>query len=362
MSRRFEERKFAARDLQPRRIAVLRALALGDLLCAVPALRAIRAAWPAAEIALIGLPWAREFTARFGQYVDRFIEFPGYPGLPEREPLIGEIPGFLAEMQRERFDLAIQLHGSGTIVNEVVALLGAQRTAGFFPQSYYCPNRATFVEWPEHGLEVQRLLALPRALGLPDCGEELELPLDASDFVAAAKLEPKCLSGERYVVIHPGASTPARRWPAERFAYIADQLADRGMQVVLTGVASEAALVNLIAESIQHRVTNLVGATNLGTLGALVARAALVVANDTGISHVAAALRTPSVIISTANNPARWAPVDCRRHRVLCSASGVSADEVLRAAEQQLALFSEASTSQTLGDPAFNAQPTLATA
>ena len=64
-------------DAVPRRIIILRALQLGDLLCAVPAFRAIRSAWPEAEIVLVGLPWARGFVERFALYLDGFREFPG---------------------------------------------------------------------------------------------------------------------------------------------------------------------------------------------------------------------------------------------------------------------------------------------
>jgi len=316
----------------PRRVAVLRALALGDLLCAVPALRALRRAWPEAEISLIGLPWAREFVARFSHYVDRFVEFPGWPGLPEREPRLDQIPEFLAVMQREQFDLAIQLHGSGTIVNSLVALLGARQTAGFYPPGYYCPDPATFAPWPKSGLEIDRLLSLVRYLGLPSCGDELEFPLNDEDFRRLEQITDAPRTTERYAIVHPGASVTERRWQADKFAAVADALADRGLTIVLTGVTGERAIAERVASCMREAPLDLVGKTDIGTLGALVAGAKLVICNDTGISHVAAALQTPSVVISTGDNPARWAAKNRRLHRVLCRASGVTTEEVCREA------------------------------
>lgn len=326
----------------PRRVAVLRALQLGDLLCAVPALRALRAAWPGAEVVLIGLPWAREFAARFGRYVDGFREFPGYPGLPERPYRPDEVTRSLAALQAEGFDLAVQLHGSGSFVNEAVALFGAARTAGFYRPGDFVPDPGLFIPWPERGLEARRLLALARHLGAPDRGEHLEFPLFERDRAALRQaLGGESLRPGTYACVHPGASVPERRWPVERFAAAAGALAARGLRVVLTGTRAEAGLTAAVGRLVPGCL-DLAGATDLGAAGALLAGARLLVGNDTGVAHVAAGLRVPSVVVSTGDNPARWAPADAHRHRVLCRETGVDAGEVVAQADALLRAFPRA--------------------
>lgn len=309
------------------------------MLCALPTLRAIRGAWAEAEIVLIGLPWAAEFVARFEHYIDGFREFPGFPGLPERPADIGRFPAFLSEVQGEEFDLAIQLHGGGTLSNPLTALLGARRCAGFFRPGEYCPDPQTFLPWPEEGLEVRRLLQLAEFLGAPSRGEDLEFPLRESDshrlrqIMGAVDLEPGT-----YACIHPGASVADRRWPPERFAAVAATLVRRGLRVVITGGAGEEALARAVARDLPGKCIDLTGRTDLGTLGALLSSSRLLVCNDTGVSHLAAALRVPSVVISTGNNPERWAPADDQLHRVLCRDSGVETGEAIDAVETRLRL------------------------
>ncbi len=299
---------------------MFRALKLGDLLCAVPALRAIRAALPRAEVTLVGLPWAAEFADRFHRYVDRFIPFPGWPGLPERPVDTAAVPGFLAAVRAERFDLAIQLHGSGPVVNPLVERFGARRTAGFHLPGDDCPFPATFRPWPDRGLEVERLLLLTDHLGFPRQGDHLEFPVTPADEAAVAGF---VLSPGGYAVVHPGASVAERRWPADRFAAVADALAERGLQAVVTGTAGEAPLAADLAARARCDVLDLAGRTDLGATAALLRDARVLVCNDTGVSHVAAGVRCPSVVLSTGDNPARWAPADRRRHRVLCDPTGL---------------------------------------
>jgi len=299
-----------------RSIVVFRALMLGDWLCAVPALRALRAAAPRARLVACGLPWTGALAGRLSM-VDDFLPFPGHPALPEKAPGAGSYAEFLARARVQRFDLALQMHGSGGIVNGIVAALGARTVAGFATPGteagldIACP-------WPGHGHEIDRCLALPAALGAPAAGRRLEFPLAELDRREATALLHQAGVQGPYAIVHPGAQLPSRRWAPDRFAAVADVLAGRGLQVVLTGSPDEAPLAQAVCAAMRQPAANLCGRTpSVWTLGALVERATLVLANDTGISHVAAALRTPSVIVASGSDVARWAPLDAARHRVL---------------------------------------------
>ncbi len=300
------------------RIAVFRALMLGDLLCAVPALRALRHGFPHAHITLIGLPWAGSLVQRL-ECVDDFIAFPGYPGLPEVACDVRALPDFLAQVQARRFDLALQLHGSGIVANPLVAMFGARQSAGFFGEHAWRPanDAALYAPWPERGHEIHRLLGLTDHLGLPRRGTQLEFAVLPEDREALAGVWPGAMEGRRYVCVHAGAQLPSRRWPLERFAEVADRLAGEGATVVLTGGAPEAELAHALALRMRHEPVDLVGRTTLWTLGALIEGAERVVCNDTGVSHIAAALRRPSVVISCGADVARWAPLDRQRHPVV---------------------------------------------
>jgi ADP-heptose:LPS heptosyltransferase len=288
---------------------------LGDLLCAVPALRAFRRAFPDAEITLFGLPWSSSFALRFPHLVDGFLAVPGFPGLPEGDPDPAALARVVGEARRRRFDLAVQLHGSGRVSNALASRLGARRLAGFHPGGSPAPDPALFVAWPEEGHEIHRLLRLPEGLGLRLDGDRLEFPLGEADAAELARSAPGLEPGG-YAVVHPGARS-ARRWAAARFAEVADALAVRGLEICLSGSDEERRVTAAVARAMRTRPRDLAGRTSLGALGALVAGARIVVANDTGISHVAAALGTPSVVVATTSEPARWAPLDRDRHRVL---------------------------------------------
>jgi ADP-heptose:LPS heptosyltransferase len=297
-------------------VVVLRALpGLGDLLCAVPALRALRTALPQARVSVIGLAPSELLLERFGGYVDEIIDFPGYPGIPERPCHADELARFLVEMRSRRFDLALQLHGSGEITNELVSLLGARVTAGFHRTGSTPLDPARSLPFSEFEPEPMRNLSLIRHLGGAGT-PELEFPVRRADRTRL-DLATSPLLDRSYAVIHPGASRDDRRWPLEQFAAVGDALAARHDHVVLTGSAAERELTRELARRTQAAVVDLAGRTDLGALAALLSSASVVICNDTGISHLAASVHAPSVVVFTTSNPARWAPLDRALHRAV---------------------------------------------
>ncbi len=303
----------------PRQVIIVRALpGLGDLLCIVPALRALRAALPEATIDLLGLPPALEFVHRFSIYVDHLIEFPGFPGIPERPPVVRHLPSFLADIHQKRYDLALQMHGNGMVSNLFTLLLGARYSAGFYLPSLYCPDPERFLPYPTDEPEVRRHLRLMSFLGVPLKGEDLEFPLSERDWESLSRIAAAqgIVPGE-YVCVHPGASLSSRRWSPVNFAAVADTLAARGFQIVLTGVKAETETTRAVADEMTSLAVDLTGQTDIGSLALLYSRARLVICNDTGVSHLAAAVGTPSVVIFVVSDPERWAPLDGRLHRVV---------------------------------------------
>ena len=339
-----------------RRIAIFRALQLGDLIQAVPALRSLRAGFPCAEITLIGLPWARSFAERFSRYVDRFVEFLGFPGIGEREVVAERTARFIKEQRSYGYDLAIQMHGSGRTSNRLILALGAKMTAGYFEGN--SEDALMFAApYPNDQPEVYRNLGLARLLQCPADDATLEFPLYASDYAEAAVLLPHTQdAGHPRIGIHAGARPPARRWPASYFASLADGLAHLwDAQIILTGNTDELSIVRSVEEHMVARPVNLTGKTSLGGLAAIIAGLDLFISNDTGPAHIANALGTPSITIFGPADYRRWAPLNQSLHRVVrhpvvCSPCGywdcpidhrclrkVSPESVLKAAGDLLA-------------------------
>ncbi|RTZ48140.1 glycosyltransferase family 9 protein [Candidimonas sp. SYP-B2681] len=304
-------------DRTPASVAVFRALCLGDLLCAMPALRALRLALPKARITLIGLESARPVVKRFSHYLDELVVFPGHPKFPEQPARESELSDFYDAMRLRRFDLALQMHGNGLLSNSIVSALGARQWAGFVPLIEQEEPRR-LMAWPDNQPEVVRYISLLSHLGLQDQGVALEFPIDEVDRKEADDVAEKAnLELARTIFIHPGAKLESRRWPAERFAEVGRQLALQGWQLAITGTTEEHSLASGLATSIGKAAVDISGQTTLGALASLLQRGRLLICNDTGVSHIAAAIGLRSVVIACGSDVARWAPLDSALHTVL---------------------------------------------
>ncbi|MFD8592375.1 glycosyltransferase family 9 protein, partial [Streptomyces sp. NPDC059637] len=280
---------------RPPALLVLRALGLGDLLTAVPALRALRRAHPDHEIVLAAPGRLRDAAAATGT-VDRLLPAAA-PGraVPERLDWTGPPP-----------DLAVDLHGSGPPSHLLVHRLGPRRTLAYaHPGTPAIPGP----NWRDDEHERHRWCRLLTWYGIPADPGDLLLGSPAGESPAPGA-----------VVVHPGADAAARRWPAERFAAVAARLRDRGHGVVVTAGAGEGPLAREVADRAGlPRGSVLGGAEDVPftRLSALVAGARAVVVGDTGLAHLATALGTPSVVLFGPVSPRLWGPPDHPAHRVL---------------------------------------------
>lgn len=340
------------------RIAVVRLTDASALLCAVPALRALRAEMPSAHITLVGMASARDMATRFASYVSEFIVAPSCQRQGENGGVGNEPDVRDARSRSAPFDLVIELQPPAEHLHAVTAQLGARAVAGFCVGSPNGANTGTTfrVQWPEQGPEVLRLLMLIRALGIKDQGDALEFPFTARD---RAELE-SCrdalsLLGGPFICIQPGGRIPERRWQAARYARVADALTTHGLRVALTGTAADVPVAQAVAARMRHRAIDLTGRLTSGAFAVLLDYAYLLVSNDTGLTRIAEAIGTPSVTIATGPDVPLWRPSDRVRYRVLWhpaterpsverlfsswpdNASGVSVESVLDACDVLLA-------------------------
>jgi ADP-heptose:LPS heptosyltransferase len=299
------------------RIAIFRPLGLEGLLTATPALRALRAALPEAEVTYIGDADTDEVVGRYAETIDDLMLCPPYPGLREGPADAESVLSFLQQAQDRRFDLAIQLHGCGLISNPLCALLGARHTAGFYLPGQYCPDPDRFVTYPWHLPEVRRPLQLLEALGIPDQGEDLEFPLRPDDLELCGRL--KRAHGLRtleYACLQPAIASAGEPWPIERFAELADQLEEREIPVVLIGRRAEPELTWRVGAAMRTACIDLGDQLPFGGAAALIAHSRFLISCGGALSLAAEALGVPQLTLQTEPSDISIPSVSTDRHLV----------------------------------------------
>ncbi|MBL7258451.1 glycosyltransferase family 9 protein [Paractinoplanes lichenicola] len=263
-------------------ILALRALGVGDVLTAVPALRGLRNAFPGRTLALAAPTWLTPLISLIGG-VDRIV------------PVDGLGPAPLPPAS-----LAVNLHGSGPESHRLLRAASPDRLWAFAcPAAGHLDGPA----WDEEDHEVHRWCRMLSHYGVT---------ADPSDLT----LLPPVAAEPGVSIIHPGAKSPSRRWPVERYAAVARRLRAEGHRVLITGSDKERELAVRVATR-AGLDESAVPRTGLGELAALVARARVVISGDTGIAHLASGYRTPSVVLFGPMSPARWGPPDRPQHRAI---------------------------------------------
>ncbi|MFP5345619.1 MAG: glycosyltransferase family 9 protein [Actinomycetes bacterium] len=296
------------------RIAVLRSNGIGDFVVALPALDALRAAYAEAEITYLGTTWHPELLeARPGPW-DRVVVVPPYPGVrgDEGRRDAPEVLDFLAEQRRHRYDLALQLHGGGGNSNPFVTALGARVTAG--SRDVGAPPLDRWMRYSYYQHEVHRFLEVVSLVGAVPVSLEPRLEVTPADRAAADVV----LQGlpQPIVGIHPGATDPRRRWPAERFAEVAREVGRLGASVVVVGHGpDDERSARVIASGSGVPVLDLVGRLTMGGMVGVLERCRVVVGNDSGPRHLAAAVGTATVGVYWCGNMINAGPLTRARHR-----------------------------------------------
>ena len=317
-----------------RRLLVVRLDNLGDVLMATPAIAALRAGLPDANITLLAAP-SGAAAVPFLDDVDAAIVFaaPWVKGDGEAAgPSLGRAEAELVERLRAaRFDAAVILT---TCTQSALPAALACRMAGIALRLAHCREnpygllsdwvveRDAIADGMRH--EVERQLALVASVGFAAADRHLRfrVPAAARRAVASRLARAGVDASRPLVVVHPGASAESRRYPAVRFGVAADRIARAtDATVVLTGAADERPLIDEMRAAMTAPALSFAGQLDLGELAALIDAADVLVGNNSGPAHVAAALGTPVVDLYALTNPQHtpWlVPARVLNHPVPC--------------------------------------------
>lgn len=313
-------------------IALVKLSSLGDVVHALPAAAALRAGLPGARVAWI-VERREAAILRGNPVVDEILPADTRGWRRARTPAgaaaaLGGVAELCRHLRAARFDVAIDLQGllkSGLLT----AATRAPLRIGF--SAAHCRERASALFTNRHVSPppvarhvVERCLALLEPLGVRAASVEFPLPVDLAaearidEFLMHAGLKAR----GRLVVVNPGAGSADKRWPADRFAAVAERLtAEAGASVLVVWGPDELTLAEAIAGGSGPGRVRLAPATDLHELIALLRRASVVVGGDTGPVHLAAALGVPCVGLYGPTSVERNGPYGQSR-RALASPDG----------------------------------------
>jgi ADP-heptose:LPS heptosyltransferase len=302
-----------------KKIAVLRAGAIGDFIVILPALKAIRIAYPDAEIILLAGAWHKNFLLKNRTPVDRVIVLPVKKGV--REELqeaenTATTEAFFKAAKQEQFDIAISLQGNGISANPFIKCLNAKLTVGLTSKNSETLDRC--LNFYYYQSEVIRCLEVVKLIGAHTTTLEPEINVLKQDEQEIQGFM-RSLDNKPFVVLQSCAVDMRRMWPLENYPLLADKLKQKNIEVVFTGSEEDKSAIEDIVTLMKEKAINVCGEFSLGGLTALLSKASLVIGADTGPLHLARAVNTPTVGIYWAPNLINWGPVTRSIHHPVVS-------------------------------------------
>ena len=303
------------RPLDAKRVCIYRIGNIGDTACAIPAMHAIRRAYPAAHLTLVTSPGkasavgARELLDGVS-WLDEIVVYHAEDIASARGRL-----GLLRNLRARKFDLWIELPAVAASLTRLLRNLVVAREAGVrwgfgwrYEPRFAARSQTLFNDFPD---EVERLLEIVRAAGFK--GDDREFPLELADSnrrsVTALLTQAGMADAEPMIAFAPGAKLEPNRWPVDRFIEVGKSLAARGYAIVVLGGPSDAPACERIAKSIGRNAASLAGKTSVRDSCEVLARCAMLICNDSGVQHLAAAVGTPCVSLFTRREfPGIWWP------------------------------------------------------
>jgi len=292
-------------------LLVLRYRFIGDTILTVPFLRNLRRAYPDARIDLVVAPYSSD-ALRGIPYVDDFIVYDPptiHADSGGRHRTLLSKAGFIADLRRRRYDKAYVLKRSFSSA-AIAFLSGARERIGFDTEGrgFLLTRR---VPYRNDRHEVLNFLDVLRADGVPVVDDRLEawISPEEAGFAEAFLAERGVAPGERVVAIHPFCANQTRAWHEDGFVATANALQERsGARILLLGGKRDREMAGRIAGEIRPAPVAAVGETDLRQSMALLSKCALLVCNDSGIMHLAAALDLPLVALFGPQSPVKFGP------------------------------------------------------
>ncbi len=294
------------------RILITRADRIGDFVLSTPVLKAVREKYPKAWIACLTFLENKDLITG-NPYINEVIL---YDKKGSERGWLGNF-FFAKKLARKRFDLAIHLHATNrmhwiTKIAKIPVRIGwTRKAADLLTHGFEDVKR----KGEKHEAQYNFDLLAPLGIQCPD-KLETHFPVQENARISLLKLlEHHGISEHKpWIVLSPGASCPSKRWPAERFAYLAEKISrDISAEIIIIGSNEDSQRVERMKRAAETPLCDLTGKLSLAMLGALLEKSSLLVSNDSGPVHIADAVGTPVLSIfgrkQPGLSPARWKPL-----------------------------------------------------